>query len=239
MSDIGLLITGIISPEPPTYNSSQILQSRINAIKISKNSQLHQLGSNAQIIPPEFSEPERPLLAVNTQLNLTKKETFKRLTQKFQSKLPPILAEYQRSPKNNQDSFSSCTQVAKNEINPRQENQNKLSLCSGNTKLQVMKVAASNTCTINNRASNQILIATTLPNLTPNLNGESLPTLRFGQSGISVKILQRVLLSNGYVVPVDGMFGALTETAVKAFQSQRELTEDGIVGGNTWRELTI
>ncbi len=66
----------------------------------------------------------------------------------------------------------------------------------------------------------------------------SLPTLRFGDSGDSVKVLQRLLLQNGYAIEIDGNFGALTETAVKAFQSQRNLVADGVVGSRTWRELT-
>ena len=66
----------------------------------------------------------------------------------------------------------------------------------------------------------------------------SLPTLRFGSSGDTVRILQRLLLSNNYFIGVDGSFGAVTETAVKAFQEQRGLVADGIVGPITWRELT-
>ncbi len=65
----------------------------------------------------------------------------------------------------------------------------------------------------------------------------SLPTLEFGNSGISVRVLQRLLLSNGYGIGVDGFFGAVTETAVKAFQNQRNLVADGIVGQKTWAEL--
>jgi peptidoglycan hydrolase-like protein with peptidoglycan-binding domain len=65
----------------------------------------------------------------------------------------------------------------------------------------------------------------------------SLPNLRFGDSGDAVRVLQRLLLNNRYAVKVDGVFGALTETAVKAFQSQRNLKTDGIVGQRTWRDL--
>jgi peptidoglycan hydrolase-like protein with peptidoglycan-binding domain len=66
----------------------------------------------------------------------------------------------------------------------------------------------------------------------------SLPTLEYGNSGVSVRVLQRLLVSNGYTVRVDGLFGAFTETGVKAFQSSHNLATDGIVGENTWRELT-
>lgn len=65
----------------------------------------------------------------------------------------------------------------------------------------------------------------------------SIPTLQFGNSGISVRVLQRLLLANGYGIGVDGFFGAVTETAVKAFQNRRNLVADGIVGQKTWAEL--
>ncbi|MGB3641872.1 MAG: peptidoglycan-binding domain-containing protein [Rivularia sp. (in: cyanobacteria)] len=66
----------------------------------------------------------------------------------------------------------------------------------------------------------------------------TLPNLSYGTSGLSVRILQRLLLANGYRIRVDGNFGALTEIAVKAFQSNRNLTIDGVVGQQTWQELT-
>ncbi|MEH2395585.1 MAG: peptidoglycan-binding domain-containing protein [Nostoc sp.] len=66
-----------------------------------------------------------------------------------------------------------------------------------------------------------------------------LPIINFGSSGVPVRALQQLLVSNGYAVRVDGIFGALTETAVKAFQNQRNLATDGIVGQRTWRALTI
>ncbi|MFM7560607.1 peptidoglycan-binding protein [Cylindrospermopsis raciborskii] len=68
-------------------------------------------------------------------------------------------------------------------------------------------------------------------------NRPQMPTLRFGDSGLSIRVLQRLLISNGYNVRVDGVFGALTETAIKAFQSQRNLSVDGIVGPKTWSQL--
>ena len=70
-------------------------------------------------------------------------------------------------------------------------------------------------------------------------SSQPLPTLNFGSSGVAVRALQQLLVSNGYAVRVDGIFGALTETAVKAFQNQRNLATDGIVGQRTWRALTI
>ncbi len=66
----------------------------------------------------------------------------------------------------------------------------------------------------------------------------SLPRVEFGDSGTSVRVIQKLLVSSGYNIEVDGFFGALTETAVKAFQYQRNIVVDGIVGQNTWLELT-
>ncbi|MBV6627787.1 MAG: peptidoglycan-binding protein [Rivularia sp. (in: Bacteria)] len=65
-----------------------------------------------------------------------------------------------------------------------------------------------------------------------------LPTLRFGDRGNSVRILQRLLVAKRYPISVDGDFGVLTETAVKAFQTRRGLRADGIVGPRTWRALS-
>ncbi len=70
-------------------------------------------------------------------------------------------------------------------------------------------------------------------------SSQPLPTLYFGSSGLAVRALQRLLVANGYAIRVDGIYGALTETAVKAFQNQRSLGVDGIVGQRTWRALTI
>ncbi len=55
---------------------------------------------------------------------------------------------------------------------------------------------------------------------------------RKGDRGISVKALQRLLR----LMP-DGVFGQLTEDAVKEFQQQEHLTADGVVGLKTWSHL--
>jgi hypothetical protein len=72
----------------------------------------------------------------------------------------------------------------------------------------------------------------------PRFLSPSLPMLQFGNSGISVRVLQKLLAANGYAVGVDGFFGALTESAIKSFQHKRNLVADGIVGTKTWSELT-
>ncbi|MBU7586090.1 MAG: peptidoglycan-binding protein [Nostoc sp. TH1S01] len=68
--------------------------------------------------------------------------------------------------------------------------------------------------------------------------GRTVPNLRFGNSGLAVRVLQKLLIANGYGIRVDGVYGALTESAVKAFQNRRNLTVDGVVGPRTWFHLT-
>lgn len=68
-----------------------------------------------------------------------------------------------------------------------------------------------------------------------------LPTLRKGDKGDSVKHLQTLLLERGYDLGkwgADGDFGNATEKAVKQFQRDWGLTEDGVVGKKTWSMLT-
>ena len=66
----------------------------------------------------------------------------------------------------------------------------------------------------------------------------SVKTLKNGSKGEDVKAVQ--LLLNGKAnagLDVDGAFGAKTETAVKAYQKSKGLTEDGAVGFKTWNSL--
>jgi peptidoglycan hydrolase-like protein with peptidoglycan-binding domain len=72
----------------------------------------------------------------------------------------------------------------------------------------------------------------------PKIDSQTLPVLHFGDVGDAVRVLQRLLLCNRYAIKVDGNFGVLTEAAIKAFQSQRHIDVDGVVGEVTWRELT-
>ena len=66
----------------------------------------------------------------------------------------------------------------------------------------------------------------------------NLPVLKNGSSGVPVEALQMLLNCNGFSCGlVDGDFGAKTETAVKKFQQAKGLTQDGIVGGNTWSAI--
>jgi peptidoglycan hydrolase-like protein with peptidoglycan-binding domain len=57
-------------------------------------------------------------------------------------------------------------------------------------------------------------------------------TIKYGSTGEYVKIAQRKL-----GVYVDGKFGNNTKNAVIAFQDNKNLVADGIVGRLTWTEL--
>lgn len=66
------------------------------------------------------------------------------------------------------------------------------------------------------------------------------PTLRQGSIGSDVKELQNLLIKAGYSCGkcgADSKFGVGTLEAVKAFQADRGLSVDGIVGAKTWAEL--
>lgn len=65
-----------------------------------------------------------------------------------------------------------------------------------------------------------------------------LTQLNNGDEGAQVKTLQRLLNALGYSCgKVDGAFGSKTLKAVKSFQKKNNLTQDGIVGLNTWTAL--
>lgn len=66
------------------------------------------------------------------------------------------------------------------------------------------------------------------------------PTVRKGASGGISAWIQRRLLKLGYGLPeygADGKFGSETKDAVRAFQRDHGLKDDGVVGYNTWRKL--
>lgn len=69
--------------------------------------------------------------------------------------------------------------------------------------------------------------------------------VRRGDIGVNVSFLQVALnrISQNYPaipkIPVDAIFGAATEDAVRAFQSIFSLTVDGIVGRATWYALVM
>src|SRR5215216_2997524 len=65
------------------------------------------------------------------------------------------------------------------------------------------------------------------------------PLVRKGDRDHPVKTLQYLLRARGHTVTVDGIFGPMTEAAVRSFQQQKGLAVDGIVGPNTWSALIV
>ena len=64
------------------------------------------------------------------------------------------------------------------------------------------------------------------------------PTIKKGSKGAAVKLAQERLKMRYYDPgPIDSLFGAKTEKAVKWYQGDRGLSNDGIVGGKTWARL--
>jgi len=61
--------------------------------------------------------------------------------------------------------------------------------------------------------------------------------LRRGSFGDAVGELQELLSGTGYPLTIDNDFGPATELAVILFQRESGLTEDGIVGHDTWAAL--
>lgn len=60
------------------------------------------------------------------------------------------------------------------------------------------------------------------------------PTLRFGSLGVGVQAWQRILKTK-----VDGDFGPSTRRLTREWQSAHGLTDDGVVGPETWRVALV
>lgn len=61
--------------------------------------------------------------------------------------------------------------------------------------------------------------------------------VRRGSKGAAVRKVQQRLKDRGWSITVDGDFGPGTDSIVRAFQAEKRLTVDGVVGQNTWRSL--
>lgn len=64
--------------------------------------------------------------------------------------------------------------------------------------------------------------------------------LGMGDDGKAVRVLQRLLIAEGYNCGgfgADGVFGAGTERSVRSYQGAHGLAVDGIVGAKTWGSL--
>lgn len=71
-----------------------------------------------------------------------------------------------------------------------------------------------------------------------NLDFPAYDTLRSGSTGPQVAAAQTLLNAQGFAAgTADGVFGTKTGTAVKAFQSARGLSSDGVIGRQSWTAL--
>jgi Putative peptidoglycan binding domain len=71
----------------------------------------------------------------------------------------------------------------------------------------------------------------------PTVDNSGRAVVRVGSSGSDVEALQQQLAVAGHACTVDGKFGPATRAAVVAFQRQRGLAADGVVGAMTWQAL--
>ena len=65
------------------------------------------------------------------------------------------------------------------------------------------------------------------------------PVVQNGSQGHPIGTLQFLLRARGHNLAVDGIFGSVTEAAVKAFQTSKGPTADGVVAPQTWSALII
>lgn len=63
------------------------------------------------------------------------------------------------------------------------------------------------------------------------------PILEIGEDGDEVRLLQELLVKAGYVVPIDGIMGPKTESALAGFQANHGLLGTGRADDATWEML--
>jgi hypothetical protein len=67
--------------------------------------------------------------------------------------------------------------------------------------------------------------------------GDKMPTIKRGNKGARVRMLQGLLIAWGHKLSVDGIFGDKTDAALRAFQGKYAKPVDGIAGPITWNAL--
>ncbi|MEH1989111.1 MULTISPECIES: peptidoglycan-binding domain-containing protein [unclassified Nostoc] len=220
LAEVGLLMTGVLTTKP-LYPVDLLQQQPFKIGNGVDHSIQSQLSPNSQAIPLEFLHTDR---SVQTDLSmlLRKKEN---LLQKFRRKKHSL-------------DYSGLVQSNKYAPSLKKDRANKETLLQ---KFRRKNHSLDYSGLVQSNKYAQSLSKDCAKALggSEKFNSKSLPTLEFSSSGIAVIVLQRLLVSNGYPIGVDGDFGPLTETAVMAFQNQQNLRVDGMVGQRTWRALTL
>jgi GH25 family lysozyme M1 (1,4-beta-N-acetylmuramidase) len=67
----------------------------------------------------------------------------------------------------------------------------------------------------------------------------SLPIVRQGAKGNITFVIQELLKRKGYNINSDGVFGPITDSSIKQFQSSTGISADGVVGPITWSKLLL
>ncbi len=84
-----------------------------------------------------------------------------------------------------------------------------------------------------------LLLVVSATRATPAAAQAAWPTVRLGHAGPNVTTVQYLLRHHGYPVAVDGSFGPATERHIKAFEQAHRLEVNGIVGPDTWSQLSV
>jgi murein L,D-transpeptidase YcbB/YkuD len=187
-------------------------------------------GVLATTQPPPFILPKQPVIQLDNGVNGSTQIQSDQLVSSANITPPEFIEQHESSPTiklafkpENQQTLIEKTHLVKDDYSVDEFN-----------NFQAVKVKFTNESRfLTAQVRENVVIARRFSRPT-----RSLPNLRFGNSGTSVRVLQRLLVANGYAIRIDGVYGALTESAVKAFQVQRNLRVDGIVGPNTWSSLT-
>lgn len=223
MNDIVLLMTGVLiakQPSPSNLPKQPVIQLD-NGVQKSTQVRSYKLVSTAKIAPPEFMHLDESFPGIPLVFQREHQKTFMSDKQKVIIKDLYSLAEFQNFQAVRIKFPDKQHLIAKQSSDAIVITKSQQTIYPNKQRLIVQQNCDEIGLAKSSRFINQ-----------------NVPTLRFGSSGLTVRILQRLLVANGYAIRVDGVFGALTESAVKAFQNKQNLTVDGIVGQRTWYFLT-
>ncbi|BAU08562.1 peptidoglycan-binding protein [Fischerella thermalis CCMEE 5330] len=251
MSDMGLLITGVLTTGQPSLpNFPENLPVQLdNDINQSEQSQLSEVVPANQITPPEFIPPDEQVAVVSLAIASDTLDDNYQIKGFADSEYSPVVAENAVADSVNysnvQPEFTPISEATTN------DDTFLVAFTSATQGQDINKYTAVPLKSVHHQPHYRAGGLPQLPRVRtqqprdykrvakfPSSPSPALPILGFGHTGDTVRVLQRLLRSNGYRIQVDGIFGALTESAVKAFQNRRNLVSDGIVGQRTWRELT-